>query len=51
MNLFVIQSVSKDKLSIIAKGNIPFALILLGTTILIMFIPDIALWLPELLGK
>lgn len=50
MNLFVIQSVTKDKLSIISKGNIPFALILLGATILVMFVPDIALWLPNLLG-
>jgi len=50
MNLFVIQSVSKDKLSIIARGNIPFALILLGATILVMFVPDIALWLPNTLG-
>ena len=50
MNLFVIQSVTKDKLSIIAKGNIPFALILLGATILVMFVPQLALWLPNLLG-
>lgn len=50
MNLFVIQSVSKDKLSVIAKGNIPFALILLGTTLLVMFVPQIALWLPSTLG-
>ena len=50
MNLFVIQSVTKDKLSIISKGNIPFALILLGATILVMFVPDVALWLPNLLG-
>ena len=49
MNLFVIQSVSKDKLSIIAKGNIPFALILLGATILLMFVPNLALWLPSVL--
>ena len=50
MNLFVIQSVSKDKLSVIARGNIPFALILLGSTILVMFVPQIALWLPNALG-
>ena len=49
MNLFVIQSVSKDKLSTIARGNIPFALILLGATVLLMFVPNIALWLPSIL--
>lgn len=50
MNLFVIQSVSKDKLSIIAKGNLPFAMLLLLAVFLVMFIPQLALWLPELLG-
>ena len=50
MNLFVIQSVSKDKLSIIAKGNLPFAIILILATILVMFVPELALWLPDLLG-
>ncbi|NLY38515.1 MAG: TRAP transporter large permease subunit, partial [Firmicutes bacterium] len=50
MNLFVIQSVSKDKLSIIAKGNAPFAIILLLAVILVMFVPDLALWIPNLLG-
>jgi C4-dicarboxylate transporter DctM subunit len=50
MNLFVIQSVSKDKLSIIAKGNLPFAIILILATLLVMFVPELALWLPGLLG-
>lgn len=46
MNLFVIQSVAKAELKEVIMGVIPYALIMLGTVVVIYFFPAIVLWLP-----
>lgn len=46
MNLFIIQAVGKASLHEVAKGAIPFAIIMLLTATLLWFWQDLALYLP-----
>jgi C4-dicarboxylate transporter, DctM subunit len=46
LNLFVIQAVAKSSLSDVVKGVWPFILIMMGTVILLWFVPDLALYIP-----
>ncbi len=49
MNLFVIQGVRQDKgpLSDVIWGALPFALIMLAFTMVIIFVPELVTWLPD----
>lgn len=51
MNLFVIQAVGKAPLQEVAKGAIPFAVIMLCTACLLWFWQDLALYIPYQLTK
>ncbi len=46
MNLFVIQAVGKARLQEVAKGALPFAIIMLATAALLWFWPDLATYIP-----
>ena len=46
LNLFVIQAVGKARLEEVIQGAIPFALIMLGTAVLLWFWKDLALYIP-----
>ncbi|MYB33864.1 MAG: TRAP transporter large permease subunit [Gammaproteobacteria bacterium] len=46
MNLFVIQAVARARLQEVAKGAMPFALIMLGMAVLLWFWKDLALYIP-----
>lgn len=48
-NLFVLQGMSGRPIFTVAKASIPFALLLLLGTALIVFFPSIATWLPKAL--
>lgn len=48
-NLFVLQGMSGRSIFTVAKASIPFALLLLLGTALIVFFPSIATWLPKVL--
>jgi TRAP-type C4-dicarboxylate transport system permease large subunit len=52
MNLFVVQSVRKDQGPIkdVMWGALPYAGIMLLFTLLLMALPQIVLWLPNLMG-
>src|SRR6201989_1940099 len=50
-NLFVIQGLTDDGLGYIARVPLPYLLIMIGFTIVITLIPDIALWLPRYLAS
>lgn len=47
--LFVLSSVTKTPVSVVFRGVAPFLVPLLVTLLLITFIPQLALWLPQLL--
>jgi tripartite ATP-independent transporter DctM subunit len=47
INLFVIQSIWDGKLSEVVLGTIPFHLIMFVVLALVIFFPDLALWLPQ----
>ena len=47
INLFVIQSIWDGKLSDIVWGTIPFHLLMFVLLIMLVFWPEIALWLPQ----
>ena len=51
MNLFVIQAVAGAKLKEVAKGALPFAFIMLGTSVLLWFWQDLALFIPYNLAR
>lgn len=46
INLFVIQSIAKGKFSDVVLGTIPFHLIMFVLLLLLVFFPELALWLP-----
>lgn len=51
-NLFVLQGMSGQSILTIAKASIPFFLILIFATILVVVFPQIATWLPQyMMGK
>jgi tripartite ATP-independent transporter DctM subunit len=49
-NLFVIQGLTEDGLGTIARVTLPYLLIMIGFTIVVTLLPDIALWLPRYLA-
>ena len=51
INLFVIQSIWDGKLSDIVWGTLPFHLLMFVLLVMLVFWPDIALWLPAHMGK
>ena len=51
INLFVIQSIWDGKLAEVILGTIPFHLAMFVVLALLVFWPDIALWLPHHTGS
>lgn len=51
MNLFIIQAVARAPLQQVAKGAMPFALIMLATAVLLWFCQDLALYIPYQLAR
>lgn len=47
INLFVIQSISRGKLSDVVMGTVPFHLLMFVLLFMLVAWPDIALWLPN----
>jgi len=47
INLFVIQSIWDGKLNEVVLGTVPFHLIMFVVLALVIFWPDLALWLPQ----
>lgn len=50
LNLFMVQAITKDDLWTIAKGNLPFAIMMFIVAVILLFYPDICLWLPKMLS-
>jgi len=46
LNLFVIQAVAKAPLSTVVRGVWPFILIMLGTVVVLWYVPDLAMFIP-----
>ncbi|MEO1110441.1 MAG: TRAP transporter large permease subunit, partial [Pseudomonadota bacterium] len=51
MNLFVIQAVARTTLQEVARGAMPFAIVMLGTAVLLWFWQDLALFIPYQLAR
>ena len=52
LNLFVLASISKKPLGTVVRGIVPYLLIMLALLTLITYVPEISLWLPDLVyGK
>jgi TRAP-type C4-dicarboxylate transport system permease large subunit len=47
INLFVIQSTWSGKLSDVVMGTIPFHIIMLVLMVMLVFLPELTLWLPS----
>ncbi|MCI5078225.1 TRAP transporter large permease [Oricola sp.] len=52
MNLFVVQGIRRDggSFSDVIRGAAPYAAIMIGFTVLLLFVPGIAMWLPDTLS-
>jgi C4-dicarboxylate transporter DctM subunit len=46
LNLYVIQAVAKARLGEVARGVLPFLLLMFLTAVLLYFVPDLALYVP-----
>jgi TRAP-type C4-dicarboxylate transport system permease large subunit len=54
MNLFVVQGIRQGGGSFgdVVRGSIPYVVLMIGCTILLIVWPEIALWLPHsMLGR
>lgn len=49
LNLFVISNIAKTPLWEVIRGTTPFVVLLLGLLVLITYVPQLSLWLPDLL--
>ena len=49
LNLFVLSSIAKAPMSEAVRGMLPFVAIMACFLILITYVPEITLWLPNLL--
>lgn len=49
-NLFIIQGLTEDSLGYIAMVTLPYLMIMILFTVLLIAVPDIALWLPRVLS-
>lgn len=50
-SLFVIQSISNEKISYILKATFPFFIIMIATVVIITFFPQVVFYLPDLMRK
>lgn len=50
-NLFVIQGLTNESLGYVAKVTLPYLMIMIAFTILLVAVPQTALWLPAALAK
>ena len=48
LNLFVLSSIAKAPLSEAIRGVIPFVVAMVGFLILVTYVPEVSLWLPNL---
>ncbi|NYT35360.1 TRAP transporter large permease [Allopusillimonas soli] len=46
LNLFVIQAIAGTSLGVVARGVLPFILIMLASVIIVYFVPGIVTWIP-----
>jgi C4-dicarboxylate transporter DctM subunit len=52
LNLFVLSSVSRQPLGVAVRGVLPFLILMLSLLGVVTYVPEISLWLPELVyGK
>ena len=51
MNLFIVSGVAKIPPEEVARGALPFMIILLLGLIIVTYVPDVSLWLPRLMGN
>jgi len=51
MNLFVIQGISKEKLSDVVAGSYPFVILMIVGVALLYYFPQIATWLPAQMSR
>jgi C4-dicarboxylate transporter DctM subunit len=49
LNLFVIANISNTPLLEVTRGTLPFVVVMLALLVLITYVPEISLWLPNLL--
>lgn len=47
LNLFVASGISKMSLTSVTRGAVPFIIVLIGTLLVITFIPQLSLYLPD----
>ncbi len=50
MNLFVIKGIAGAPLADVIRGSIPYVLLMILGLALVMMVPELALWLPDLAG-
>lgn len=51
LNVFVLQSISGEKMTTVIRGVFPYVLLLAGLLALVTFVPEITLWLPKLIYR
>lgn len=48
--LFVVSAIAQRDIFAISRANIPFVLTLVAVLVLVIFVPDLVFWVPELVG-
>ncbi len=47
LNLFVIQAIAGTRLGVVARGVIPFIMIMLASVVIIFLVPGVVTWIPS----
>jgi C4-dicarboxylate transporter DctM subunit len=50
MNLFVIKGIANAPLSEVIRGSLPYVILMILGLFIVLAVPGLALWLPELAG-
>ncbi len=48
LNLFILKNISGERMATVIRGTLPFVLILMFLLLIVTFVPQISLWLPDL---
>lgn len=48
LNLYVLSSISNTPIGEVIRGTVPFIVLMLGLLLLVTYVPQLSLWLPEL---
>lgn len=51
LNLFVVSSISKERIEEVVIGVFPFIVLMIAALVIVMSVPELSLWLPDIMNN